>query len=350
MSPTEPYTVLQRYVLFMVLLNAISVPIMLSSVNVALPAIAEDLSLSALSLSWIPTAFLMASAMFVLIFGRLADMYGRKKIFLTGAVAVILASLLAASANSAALLITARFLQGFGAAMLYATQMAIVSSVFPAATRGRVIGLVVSVIYFGLAGGPLLGGLLVDQLGWRANFLLQIPIAVLVLFVGVYKVKGEWVAEEKGTFDFSGALNYSLAIFVICLGVSLLPRQYSYLIIAAGLFGVVVFFPTSENEAIPYLGCHAFFHQPSLHFFLPRIVHHLQCHLHERSLAESLLAISERAHSHQRWHDHDDTTTDYGGFFAGDGKDVRLHGTQDPGFRRHGYYRHRTRLVWFARQ
>ncbi|MCH2355414.1 MAG: MFS transporter [Pseudomonadales bacterium] len=259
MSETKPYTVLQRYVLFMVLLNAISVPIMLSSVNVALPAIAEDLSLSARSLSWIPTAFLMASAMFVLIFGRLADMYGRKKIFLTGAVAVILASLLAALANSAALLITARFLQGFGAAMLYATQMAIVSSVFPAASRGRVIGLVVSVIYFGLAGGPLLGGLLVDQLGWRANFLLQIPIAVLVLFVGVYKVKGEWVAEEKGTFDFSGALNYCLAIFVICLGVSLLPRQYSYLIIAAGLFGVVVFFQQAKSKQYPIWDVMLFF-------------------------------------------------------------------------------------------
>ena len=84
----EPYTSLQKSVLVMVLLNALSVPIMLSSVNVALPYIAADLKLSALSVSWIPTAFLMASAMFILVFGRLADMFGRKKVFLIGATSV----------------------------------------------------------------------------------------------------------------------------------------------------------------------------------------------------------------------------------------------------------------------
>ena len=81
MLPINSYTSLQKSVLVMVLLNALSVPIMLSSVNVALPHIAADLELSALSLSWIPTAFLMASAMFILVFGRLADMFGRKKYF-----------------------------------------------------------------------------------------------------------------------------------------------------------------------------------------------------------------------------------------------------------------------------
>lgn len=235
----------------MVLLNAFSVPIMLSSVNVALPAIAQDLQLSAVSVSWIPTAFLMASAMFVLIFGRLADMFGRKKIFLIGAASAILASLLAALANGAVVLIGARFLQGVGAAMLYATQMAIVSSVFPVARRGHVIGLVVSMIYIGLATGPLIGGIIVDQLGWRANFLLQIPTAALVLFLGVFRVKQEWAAEERGTFDFSGALTYCLAIFVICLGVSFLPNLYSYLVIAAGLIGVVVFFQQAKSREHP---------------------------------------------------------------------------------------------------
>jgi len=81
MLPINSYTSLQKSVLVMVLLNALSVPIMLSSVNVALPHIAADLELSALSVSWIPTAFLMASAMFILVFGRLADMFGRKKYF-----------------------------------------------------------------------------------------------------------------------------------------------------------------------------------------------------------------------------------------------------------------------------
>ncbi len=255
----KPYTPLQRSVLFMVLLNAFSVPVMLSSVNVALPSIAEELALSAVSLGWIPTAFLMASAMFVLVFGRLADMYGRKRIFLIGAAVVVLASFMAAAANSATVLISARFLQGVGAAMLYATQMAIISSVFPAAIRGRVIGLVVSVIYVGLASGPLLGGVMVDQLGWRANFLLQMPVAILVLLLGLFKVSGEWAADERGTFDFPGAVTYCFSIVAICLGVSLLPDNTSYLIVMAGLIGVLVFFKQSKEKQYPLWDVMLFF-------------------------------------------------------------------------------------------
>ena len=85
MTKESTLTTEQRSVLLMVLPNALAVPIMLSSVNVALPDIASDLNLSAVAVSWVPTVFLMASAMFVLIFGRVADMYGRKKVFLMGA-------------------------------------------------------------------------------------------------------------------------------------------------------------------------------------------------------------------------------------------------------------------------
>ncbi|MBL4572554.1 MAG: MFS transporter [Gammaproteobacteria bacterium] len=259
MSPIEPYTSLQKSVLVMVLLNALSVPIMLSSVNVALPSIAADLQLSALSVSWIPTAFLMASAMFILVFGRLADMFGRKRIFLLGAVSVIFASFLAAAATDPISLLGARFLQGVGAAMLYATQMAIVSSVFPVATRGRVIGLVISFIYIGLASGPLLGGIIVDQFGWRMNFLLQIPLAILVLFIGVYKVEGDWAADERGSFDFTGALIYCLAIFIVCIGVSFLPGSSSYILITAGVIGIGIFFRQARSSEHPLMDVKLFF-------------------------------------------------------------------------------------------
>ena len=140
----------------MVLPNAFAVPVMLSSVNAALPVIAADIRLTALELSWVPTAYLMASSMFVLVFGRLADMWGRKKVFLIGAGTVIVSSLVASMASTGVELVFARFLQGFGAAMLYATQMALISSVFPKDTRGQAISWVISLIYVGLAVGPLL--------------------------------------------------------------------------------------------------------------------------------------------------------------------------------------------------
>ena len=119
---------LQRLTLTMVLLNAFTTPLMLSAVNVALPAVAKDLSMNAVQLSWVPMAYLMASAMFVLIFGRVADMVGRKRIFLIGTSSVIVTSLIAAFSDSSTMLISARFLQGVSAAMLYATQVAIVLS------------------------------------------------------------------------------------------------------------------------------------------------------------------------------------------------------------------------------
>ena len=132
---------LQRSALVMVLLNAFTTPLMLSAANVALPSIAADLKLDAVVISWIPMAFLMASAMFVLVFGRIADMVGRKRIFLIGTACVIITSVIASLATNGTFLITARFLQGMSAAMLYATQVAIISSVFPPKQRGHAIGI-----------------------------------------------------------------------------------------------------------------------------------------------------------------------------------------------------------------
>ena len=97
---------IQKAALFMVLLNAFTTPMMLSAANVALPEIARDLNIHAVMLSWIPMAYLMASAMFVLVFGRLADMYGRKRIFILGTSSVIATSLLAAAAPNRSLIMS----------------------------------------------------------------------------------------------------------------------------------------------------------------------------------------------------------------------------------------------------
>ncbi len=249
----------QRITLGMVLLNALMTPLMLSAVNVALPAIASDLAMSAVLLSWVQMAYLMASAMFVLVFGRIADMTGRKRLFLAGTASVILTSLLAAFATDAIMLIAARFLQGIATAMLYATQVAIVSSIFPPQRRGRAIGLTVAMIYLGLTIGPLLGGVLVDHFGWRAAFLVHIPLAVAVLFIGFCFVKGEWRAADKGHFDFYGAALYAGSIFIFCLGVSYLPAAAGFgFLLIAGL-GFVLFFRQERAQQYPMLDVTLFF-------------------------------------------------------------------------------------------
>ena len=235
----------------MVLLNAFTTPLMLSAVNVALPAIAADLKLNAVMLSWVPMAYLMASAILVLVFGRIADLIGRKRVFLIGTTAVIATSLLAASATNGLFLIGARFLQGSSAAMLYATQVAIISSVFPAKQRGRAIGLTVSMIYLGLTCGPLIGGYCTELFGWRANFVLHIPLAIAVLLIGLLKVPTEWSAEQPCTLDISGAMCYGLAIILLCLGASTLPTLIGVMLLASGALGLGYFFRLAHHTCHP---------------------------------------------------------------------------------------------------
>lgn len=256
---TENHHSIQNTALIMVLLNGFTTPLMLSAANVALPSIADDLHMDAVMLSWIPMAYLMASAMFVLIFGRLADMYGRKRIFMIGTFCVVITSIFAALSVNGEVLIIARFLQGVSAAMLYATQIAIVTSVFPPAKRGHAIGLTVSAIYLGLTCGPVIGGYLIDNFGWRASFVFHIPLAIVVLMIGILKVPGEWLSEEKGSFDTRGAMLYSLSILGLCIGVSLLPDISSLILLLPGIIGIILFVRYAKHAEHPIFDVRLFF-------------------------------------------------------------------------------------------
>lgn len=250
---------LRRAAFLMVLINAFATPMMLSAVNVALPGIAHSLNIDAVLLSWVPMVYLMASAMFVLVFGRLADMYGRKRVFLLGTVSVIVSSILAALANSGAMLISARFLQGVSAAMLYATQIAIVTSVFPPRQRGRAIGMTVSMVYLGLTFGPAAGGFLVEHFGWRASFLLHLPLSAMVLAIAFLKVGGDWVGDAGGTFDIAGAICYGLMIVCVCVGAAGLPQGYAFVALGVGALCLPLFVRQCRRAENPLLDIHLFF-------------------------------------------------------------------------------------------
>ena len=259
MKPSILENPMQRITLIMILLNAFATPVMLSAVNVAIPFIADDLSVNAVLLCWIPMAYLMASAMFVLIFGRIADMVGRKKIFLIGTTSVIVTSLIATLVDSGITLIAVRFLQGISAAMLYATQVAIISSIFPPAKRGYAIGLTVSAIYLGLTIGPLIGGYAVDLYGWRASFVVHLPLAIIALAIGILYVKDEWLSDVRGSFDLFGAILYMLSILILCFGVSYLPSVLSLILIFFSLFGFIFFFLFERKHIHPIFDTTLFF-------------------------------------------------------------------------------------------
>ncbi len=247
----EPAVDARRAAMIMVLLNGISMPMMLSAVNVALPSPARELALTAVQVSWVPMAFLMTSAALVLSFGRLADMFGRKRLYLIGTTGLVVTSVLAALSTSGTMLITFRLLQGMTAAMIYGTHIAIVSSVYPPQERGRMIGLTVAVIYIGLTCGPFVGGVLIEWFGWRASFFIHVPMCIASVIVGLFVVKTEWRADEPGRFDFVGSALYTAAIVAFMYGLSSLPHVHSFAALVIGAAGFWWFFRHQHHRRDP---------------------------------------------------------------------------------------------------
>ena len=216
-------------------------PFMGSAVNIALPSIGRELSLDAVTLGWIATAYLLASASLLVPFGRIADIYGRKKIFTCGIVIFTFASFLSGIANSATMLISFRVLQGIGASMLAGTGVALLTSVFPADERGKVLGINVAAVYIGLSLGPVLGGILTQHLGWRSIFFINVPLGLVVIGVVLWKLKGEWTGAKGEKFDSVGSVIYSLALIVLVYGFTLLPAMLGVWLIIGGVTGLSAF-------------------------------------------------------------------------------------------------------------
>lgn len=224
---------------------------MLSSVNVAIPTIAQALGADAVLASWFASAYLLASAVFLLPFGKLADMYGRKRVFQIGMAAIALTSLAAATAPSAPVLVAYRLLQGVGAAMLFATGVAILSSVYPREQRGRVIGLTVSAVYLGLTVGPMIGGFVTEHLGWRAVLAWHVPLPLAAIALVRLRLPGEWAGPPGQRFDLPGALLYGAAICAFMYGVSHLPAPAGVALVAAGCAGLAAFLRFERGRAHP---------------------------------------------------------------------------------------------------
>ena len=249
----------QRIALITLVISSFALPLMLSAVNVALPSVARALRMDAVQLSWVQLAFLTTSAATVLAFGRLADLVGRKRIYTLGTVALMISSVLAASARNADMLLIFRGLQGASAAMIYATQIAILTSVYPPQQRGQAIGMLVSAVYFGLTCGPLLGGWLIEYFNWRAAFVAHLPLTILVLLCGIPRIRGEWKADKPGSFDLPGASLYGGSIVCLMWGGTHLPHVSGLLGMLAGAVGIASFFRHQHGRKDPLFDVSLFY-------------------------------------------------------------------------------------------
>jgi EmrB/QacA subfamily drug resistance transporter len=230
------------------LLTSFLTAFMGSSVNIALPTIGDEFSMTAILLSWISTAYLLAAAMFLVPFGRLSDIHGRKRILTYGISLYTISSFFSVISNSGILLIILRALQGIGGAMIFGTGVAILISVYPQHERGRVLGINVASTYIGLSIGPFLGGILTQYLGWRSLFYSNVIIGLITLVLILWKLGGEWIEAKGEGFDWLGSILFSIMLTAIMYGFTILPDSKGAWLLSGGI-GLLGFFIWWENKA-----------------------------------------------------------------------------------------------------
>ncbi len=186
-------------------------------VNVALPSIQNDLGADLSELQWIVTGYALTFAALMLIGGKLADAYGRRKIFVLGIVVFTLASLLCGLAGSSEMLIGARVLQGAGAALMNPATLSIIAATFPPRQRGTAIGIWAGVSALALVIGPLVGGLITEYLDWSWIFFVNVPIGILGI-VASYLFIDESRDETHVRLDLPGLATSAVGLFALTYG------------------------------------------------------------------------------------------------------------------------------------
>src|SRR3954467_1577726 len=186
-----------------------------SIVNVALPSIGKDLQFSQDNLSWVVNAYVLVFGGFLLLGGRIADLFGRRRVFVGGLILFGIASLLGGLSTNEGQLIAARALQGLGAALLSPAALAILTTTFAeGAERNKALGVWGAVAGSGGAVGVLLGGILTDGLGWEWVFFVNVPVTLAAAF-GAMRVLGESRDESATSFDLLGAVTITAGLSLL---------------------------------------------------------------------------------------------------------------------------------------
>lgn len=249
---------MQKIVLFITCLSLFFLTCIFSSVNVALPEIGREFNANAILLGWVSTAGLLTSASILLPMGRLSDILGIKKVFISGMVLYTISCILSVLANSIQMLIAIRAFQGLSIAMVVGNAIAMVSSVHSTGNRGRAIGIASAFVYIGLAVGPLVGGVMTEHLGWRSIFILNIPMGAIAIILGLWKIRGEWRGAKGEKFDFTGSVLFGLAFCSLMYGISASTSTIGRILIPLGMAGILGFLAWENRTASPIFNIRLF--------------------------------------------------------------------------------------------
>jgi EmrB/QacA subfamily drug resistance transporter len=187
-------------------------------VNVALPSIQRDLDIGISELEWVFNGYALTFGVLMLTGGKLADLMGRRRIFIAGLVIFTIASLLCGLATSAGWLIGARVVQGVGSAFMNPATLSIITATFPPRQRGMAIGIWAGVSAMALAIGPLVGGLITQHWSWNWIFFINVPIGILAIVVTRLVVDESRDTSAEQRLDLPGLLSSGIALFALTYG------------------------------------------------------------------------------------------------------------------------------------
>ena len=245
-----------RLVLVVLLVAQFMLAVDFSILNVALPAIGDGLGFSLAHLQWIATSFALAAAGFTLLFGRVADLFGRRRLFLFGLGLLGLSSLAGGLATGPELLLTARVAQGLATAIVTPAGLSLLTTSFPEGPlRDRALGLNGALMSAGFTTGAVLGGVLTDLLSWRWSFFINVPVALVVLLIAPGVIK-ESRPEERPKLDVPGAVTVTLGLLALVFGLTRAGEEgwtdgVALGSLAVGLLLLVVFHAVERRAASP---------------------------------------------------------------------------------------------------
>ncbi|MCL5023775.1 MAG: MFS transporter [Nitrospirae bacterium] len=205
------------FILINVLIGATMSALDVSIVNVAMPTLKNEFNTTMAVVEWVAMAYMLTLTIFLPFFGRLADMFGRSRLYNAGFVVFTVGSLFCGMAASAPFIIAARVLQAVGAGLLQANSVALITQAFPANERGKAIGIQGAVQAIAMAVGPFVGGILIASVGWRAVFYINIPIGILGTIAGLLILPPNQKVAKKESIDYLGTIFFASGLAFLVL-------------------------------------------------------------------------------------------------------------------------------------
>jgi len=245
-----------RMILLSVLIMTFMMTLDSSILNVALPTLASKLKVPTSLVDWVCTSYLISMCAFSLIFGKIADIIGKTKVFQAGTVVFTIGSFLCSMSDSFVTLIASRLIQGLGASAAMSSNLGIISEFYPYKDRAKALSFVGSAVAIGIMVGPVTGGAILNYFSWKVIFMINLPIGLIAFILGfIYLPKNSKIKLE-GRFDFQGSFFIVIALSAVISSLTMMQTYssiYLHLLLLSGFVFLFLFFTYEKKAAVPLI-------------------------------------------------------------------------------------------------